>query len=312
MPELSAYILVGPTAVGKSSAAHHLAKKHGYEILSADSMQVYSGMDIGTAKATLPERSEVIYHGIDIATPDREFSVADYRDHAVDVLKKAASKKKQVIITGGTGLYIKALVRGLSSGPKPDPESRKGLESIYKEKGIKGLQSVLMEISPEIYRQLKDPENPRRIIRAIEMARNGGDGIPVEWKSADDPVVAGISLAPEILRERIKSRVDGMYRNGLLEEAERLLGKYKGLSRTAMQAIGYAEAFACLRGELSQKEAQEITINRTNQYAKRQRTWFRHQANTAWIDIASESRIEQIAEKISKIWEQNGPARIKE
>lgn len=289
-----AYILVGPTASGKSSVAQFLAEQAGAPVVSADSMNIYRGMDIGTAKPSDEERGSVDYFGIDLADPTESFSVGDW----LKAVKPAFDRAP--IVAGGTGLYVKCLLAGLDDLPAANEELRARAEKM----ALPELQAEAKAVAPDAYEALADKENPRRLIRLLEHG-----GVSKHWKT-DLPKVVGLHIERDVLHKRIAARVDEMYAGGLIEEARGLADLE--LSSTAQHAIGYAEAFAVLRGEMSGNEAKEKTVIRTRQLAKRQMTWFRNQLNVEWVDPAkfsssakaSEDRpnVEKAADEISNVW----------
>ncbi len=310
-PVVSAYFLVGPTAVGKSAVAQWIAERHGYDVLSADSMVVYMGMDIGTAKPTRAERARVRHYGVDITTPDQNFSVWQYRRYAAAVLQRNAERKRKTVVGGGSGLYIKSLTDGLSGGPGPDPAQRAELEKILESDGIEGLQRILRQIAPHRLEQLRDRKNPRRLIRAIEAECQPQLQKIARWgKPSERRPLVGLVLPRDQLRKRITERVYGMYEKGLLDEVRRLMDDPRGLSRTARQAIGYAEAIDHIEGRCGKEKAIERTIQRTLQFAKRQITWFRHQANVEWIEIDLKMSVAEISRRVLEQWRLLGPTPI--
>ena len=313
----TAWFIVGPTAVGKTAVAQWIAERAGCQILSADSMMVYRGMDIGTAKPNQAERSRVVYHGMDLVTPDRPFSVAEFLAHAVGVCSRSpgavsgAPFRSQgdpgIIVAGGTGLYVKSLIRGLTDLPPPDTGARAHWNRVFELEGVAALQEALSGRSPELYESLKDPKNPRRLIRALELADAGVVQPARDWDTAKVVApVAALRLPPEQLKRRIELRVSEMYRTGLVEEVESLLGAYPALSSTAARAIGYAEAIALVGGECSREEAVDRTVQRTRQLAKRQKTWFTHQVDVRWIDIELEMTTEEAAAQVLAHWREYG------
>jgi tRNA dimethylallyltransferase len=312
----TAYFLVGPTASGKTAVAHWIAENHNYDILSADSMLVYTGMDIGTAKPSKEMRSRARYRGIDLATPDKPFSVWEYRRYALDVLRRNSSGGRNTIVVGGTGLYVKALTDGLDAFPGSDPALRAYWSEALKQQGIEKLQEALREKSPSLYQSLKDKENPRRLIRALELADKGVGGMPVKRRTGNEEgdctSVVGLNLPAPDLNARIDKRVVEMYRCGLMDEVRELLKKFPILSSTARQAIGYAEAADVIQERCSVDEAITRTAARTRQFAKRQRTWFRHQANVNWIEVQTEMEPEKIAGMVLQEWSKHGPMHIAE
>ena len=261
----SAHFLVGTTASGKSAVAQYLAERDGRLIVSADSMNLYRGMDIGTAKPAAADQSSVDYVGIDLAEPTEKFSVANY----LDAVRPAFESGREIIVAGGTGLYVKCLTEGFDDVPPENSALRAGLEVL----DFPALQQRAQTDAAELYSKLTedDRQNPRRLIRILEKE------VPTEkkWNSNPKPTLVGLRVERAVLHQRIEQRVEQMYAAGLLDEARELIKL--DLSQTALQAIGYAEAFAVLNHEMTLEEAKGKTIIRTRQLAKRQMTWFRHQ-----------------------------------
>lgn len=292
----SAFVLVGPTASGKSAVAQLLAEQTGAPVVSADSMNLYRGMDIGTAKPSAAERTRVKTFGVDLAEPTEPFSVGDW----LKAVRPAFQTLETPIVAGGTGLYVKCLLQGLDDLPPADEELRARTEKMP----LAELQSEARQTAPEAYEALADKENPRRLIRLLE---HGGQ-VSKHWKN-EMPVVIGLSVDREVLHKRIAERVEKMYEGGLLEEARGLISL--NLSSTAQHAIGYAEAFSVLRGELSEAEAKEKTIVRTRQLSKRQMTWFRHQLHVEWVETQKFQTLEKLALEVSRVWKNNGAVPVK-
>ena len=305
-----AYFLVGPTAAGKTTVAQHLAESMGADILSADSMLVYRGMDIGTAKPTTVERSRVRYWGLDLVDPAETFSVARFVKEARHCFESARERGAPVIVAGGTGLYIKALLDGLDELPDPSPEVRARWQSVLERDGVEGLRSALAAKNTAWLQALADPSNSRRLMRALELVESGFPQPPRSWGSRSrESLVTGIEVPRELLIKRIEQRVHVMYSAGLLEETRLLLARYGALSGSAAGAIGYAEAISCLAGTLTQADAIRLTIQRTRQLAKRQMTWFRHQINVSWVPMAG-SDWESVATRVALDWKQHGPQAV--
>lgn len=286
-----AYILIGPTASGKSAVAQYIAEQTGAAVVSADSMNIYQGMDIGTAKPALAERGRVKTFGIDLADPTEIFSVGDWLKAVQPAFDGAVP-----IVAGGTGLYVKCLLQGLAELPAADEELRARTEKMT----LAELQAEARQSAPEAYEALADQDNPRRLIRLLE---HGGQRAG-QWEP-ESPVVIGLHVERDLLHQRIAGRVEKMYAGGLLEEARGLMGL--DLSLTARHAIGYAEAFAVLRGEMTEAGAKEKTIVRTRRLSKRQMTWFRHQLRVEWIDATEVPDPERLAEKVLNVWRARGP-----
>lgn len=273
--------IVGPTASGKSALAEALALRLDGEIVSCDSMQVYRGMDIGTAKPSEDDRRRVRYHLIDIADPEEDFSVVDYLTAAEAATADILSRGKLPILCGGTGLYLDAFLRGMPESPGGDPALREELSLLAKEKGNAHLHAALAAVDPESAAAIH-PSNLRRVIRALEIYRATGV-TKTEWdrRSREVPMRYDATVlclcfeARELLYRRIEARVDEMIGAGLVTETERL--KARGVfavSRTAAAAIGYKELLPFLAGETALETAVEQLKMATRRYAKRQITWF--------------------------------------
>ncbi len=305
MADPVAYVLVGPTGVGKSAVAQVLAESSGAVIVSADAMLVYEGMDIGTAKPTRAERGRVPHLGIDLAAPDKTFDAAAYRASVLVDWDSVAPPEQPRYVVGGTGLYVAALLRGLSASPPPDPARRAELEALHARHGVAGLQDELDRVAPGRRAALADDRNPRRLIRALEGAQSS-PAWPIDRETC---TLVGLDMEPRALEARLLARIQAMYDGGLLEEAQSLRARY-ALSRTALQAIGYAEAWAVLDGVCSHNEAVQRTLVRTRQLAKRQRTWFRRQHRVHWVNVAETESPALVAERVAEAWRTYGPCSI--
>ncbi len=304
----AAYFLVGPTAVGKSAVAQVLAEQRSATILSADSMLIYRGMDIGTATPTPAECGDVPYYGVNLVDPDVDFSAWDYRLHALEALASIA-EGTQVIVTGGTGLYVKSLTHGLAGHPGADQALRAEWDRRLQEEGVDALQEAVREANPAGFEALSDKENPRRLIRALETA--GAPEAQQAWLNEPGPTLVGLSMSPELLNARIAQRVEAMYAQGLVEEVVRLFAREQPLSKTARHAIGYTEAIDLVEGRATQAEAMERTIVRTRRLAKRQRTWFRNQMRVDWVEVTPQSSVALLAEQVAERWGEHGPTVIR-
>ena len=302
------YLLAGPTATGKSEVAHHLARGGDWAVLSADAMLVYEGMDIGTAKPTAAERAGLTYGGIDWATPDQPFSVGQYLEKAHEFLR-GLPPDQPVVVTGGTGLYIKALLIGLDPMPSTSAALRAEVEEIYAATGLTGLQEACKQADPDRYADLKDPRNPRRLMRAVELARMGAPRADA-WKKSIPGKCVGLTMERALLNQRIADRVDTMYENGLMNEVRALQARYPRPSDTARMAIGYREAQRVVAGEYTVEQAKAETIRRTRRYARRQETWFRHQIPLTSVEVTEKSRANKTAERVRALWSHYGPCRI--
>ena len=298
----SPIFLAGPTAVGKSEIALLLAEKIGGEIISADSMQVYRGLDIGTAKPSPAERARVPHHLVDICDLTEAFDAAQFIRHAQQAVQSIQSRNKTPIFCGGTGLYFKAYVSGLGEAPATNPELRAELEA----SSFEALLQELRECDPMAYEQI-DKQNPRRVIRAVEVIRLTGKKFSeqrAEWKSPGTGPIKeksfGFNRTATDLHARINTRVDAMFARGLVEETRALLQHGLAENKTAMQAIGYRQVVEYLRDEHSLTETIELVKIRTRQFAKRQLTWFRHYGNMEWMELKPGESVEKCVEMISK------------
>ena len=300
------FFILGCTAVGKSAVGIEVARQIGAEIVSVDSMMVYRRMDIGTAKPSREIRAEIPHHCIDIVEPSESFSVARYLTFADEAIDKISSAGKPVLLVGGSALYIKAVSEGLFEGPGADPEVRQVLKARAAAEGLSALHAELTRVDPDAARRIS-PRDEKRIIRALEVYELTGEPISrlqQQWDSQRlryDCVFIGLRRPKEVINRRINARVKEMIRKGLRDEVASLLAEPKGLSDQASQALGYAEMIEHLKGKYTLEQAVEwIKIN-TRQFAKRQRTWFRHFRNVQWIDIQEDDTIEKVSEKVLKI-----------
>jgi tRNA dimethylallyltransferase len=302
-------LIAGPTAVGKSEIALGLAGQLGGEIISADSMQVYRGLDLGTAKPSPADRARVPHHLIDILDLTESFDAAQFARLAHQTVAEIQSRGHMPILCGGTGLYFRAFLEGLGETPPGDAKLRAELEAAPLEK----LLAELRECDPVTYEKI-DRQNPRRVIRAVEVIRLTGKPFSAQQSRwGKTPGKAGRTLLrqcpnspedqgndevipsknsffcfvrqPEDFRKRIDARVDTMFARGLVDETRELLKRGLEQNKTAMQAIGYRQVVEHLRDERSLKETIELVKIRTRQFAKRQLTWFRAQPDTQWIEL---------------------------
>jgi len=308
---LSAHILVGPTASGKSAVAHELALSScpAHPIISADSMAIYCDMDIGTAKPEPQDRAAVPSYGFNLVTPDKLFSVGDYRNSIQALEPELTACGASPIVVGGTGLYGRCLTEGLDSAAVTDPAPRAKAEALFESKGLEALQAATRELNPDEYAHLRDPENPRRVIRAYELLACGHP-LP-KATNRPHPKIAGLRLNADELRARILRRARQMFAYGLVEEVRMLRERYPTLSGTARKAIGYEEAGRVLDGKISEEEGIRLTAIRTSQYAKRQMTWFRKQADVVWVDVRPDDPPGKIAGQVQRIWTTHGPTALK-
>lgn len=278
--------IAGPTAVGKSALAIELAKVLDGEIISVDSIQVYRGLDIGTAKPTARERQEIAHHLIDVVDLDRCFDVQQFVEHANLTRDQIVERGHLPIYCGGTGLYFRGILDGLDHFPPTDAPLRKELEELP----LRLLVEELQNSDPEWYAQI-DQNNPRRVIRAIEIIRLTGKTVSEqrttwnEQSTRDRPTLLVLDRSTETLRKRIDSRVDQMFAQGLVAETRALLDKGLRSNPSASQSLGYRQVLDFLDQQQSLDETIALVKTKTWQFAKRQRTWFRKQPKTRWIDL---------------------------
>jgi tRNA dimethylallyltransferase len=292
--------IAGPTAAGKSALAFELAQKIGGEIISVDSMQVYRGLDIGTAKPSRAEQEKIPHHLIDVANLDETFDAAKFSALAKKAVEEIQSRHRTPIFCGGTGLYFKAFLEGLGDAPPADSALRAELEKLP----LADLLQELSERDPVAFEKI-DRQNTRRILRAVEVIRLTGKPFSeqrADWnsKAKNQEWVArcfGVSRSNSDLHSRINQRVDQMFSLGLVPETEDLLKRGLEKNPTAMQAIGYRQVVEHLRGERALPETMELVKIRTRQFAKRQMTWFRRQMNLNWICL-DDKTVECGVEKI--------------
>jgi tRNA dimethylallyltransferase len=285
-PELPPLVVVGgATATGKTALSIALARRlPGAQIVSADSRQVYRGLDIGTAKATLAERAIVPHHGLDLVDPDEPFTVADYRRAVLGALEGIAARGGLAFLVGGTGLYLRAVARGLPlDAVTTDAAVRAELERRLSGDGLAALTSELEMRDPAAAARV-DRHNPRRVVRALERAIVTGSGLPPRPQGYPAPVI-WLCLARESAdhRQAIDARVDAQFSAGLLEEAARLRTRYRE-DLPAFSAMGYREAFDVLAGRRDPASARAVDAQRTWAYARRQRTWFRSEPEVHWLE----------------------------
>jgi len=303
-PATCLFTLAGPTAAGKTAVAHLLAARLGARILSVDSMLVYRGMDIGTDKPSPAELATYGYAGVNLVDPTESCSVGRYLEAVREPL---GTSDRRWIAVGGTGLYFRCLLQGLAPRPTADPAARAEAEAVWHRGGLPALQQLVRRVAPSGYEGLRDPHNPRRLIRLYEVARQGGDPAPAAtW--TEPPSLVGLWREKAELDQYIRERVVRMFEGGLLDEAAELRRRWSRLSSEALQAIGYREAFAVLDGRMTVRDAVEETIRRTRRLARRQMTWFRHQARMQWVRIRPHASAEAIADEVMRLWERHGPS----
>lgn len=292
-------VIVGPTAVGKTKLSIEIARAFNGEIISGDSMQVYRGMDIGTAKISKEEMAGIPHYMLDIKEPDEAFSVADFKQYVHSYITHIDSKSKLPILVGGSGLYIQAILYDYQfTNHKRNMAYTKKLEEQIKQEGITKIYEQLKNIDPEQAKKIH-PNNHRRVIRALEVYHQTGKTMSQlieeqEQKTSPyDPIIIGLEMERELLYERINKRVDQMLEDGLLDEVYSL---YKnGYENTqAMRAIGYKEFIPYFKNEYDYKRAVELLKRNSRRYAKRQFTWFKNKMKVNWYHIHPEKFDEQL------------------
>jgi tRNA dimethylallyltransferase len=300
---LKSWVLAGPTAVGKSAVALELAVRIGAEIVALDSMTLYQGMDIGTAKPLPADQARIPHHLMDVIAPHEEFSVAEYLTAADQICHRIVQRGHIPLFVGGTGLYLRSLLRGLFEGPPADWDLRHKFEALEQtgEPGV--LHRRLQEIDPETANRLHSNDQ-RRIIRALEVFELTGTPLSQLQRQAELPVderpqsIFWLEPPREWLYQRIDQRVLEMFNAGLVAEVTQLRGLPHGLGRTASQALGYKEVLDYLDGRISLAESTELIQTRSRQFAKRQHTWFRNLPECHAIPITGDESAIEIADRL--------------
>jgi tRNA dimethylallyltransferase len=275
--------IVGPTASGKTELAMAVAARQPVEILVADSRQVYRGMDLGTAKPTPEQRRAVPHHLLDLVTPDRPFTLADWLAAALRTVDEVARRGRLPLLVGGTGLYVSALVDGYRLPDAAPAEARRRLVEEMEAEGLAALAERLRRLAPELAART-DLRNPRRVLRALELAEAGERGAPAADPYPGRVALLGIRRPREELYLRIDRRTATMFGAGLLDEAAALRDAGYGPDLPPMTGHGYREALLVLAGEWPLQRAIEVTARHTRQYAKRQLSWFRRDGRIVWLD----------------------------
>lgn len=287
MPRLIA--ILGPTATGKSALGLRAAAELGGEIVNADALQVYRGLDVGTAKPTPEERRRVPHHLIDVLDPDQPWSAGEFARNALAAVEEIEGRGRVPIVVGGSGLYLRALTEGISPVPPGDPRVRVTLRRRLEEEGREALFAELVRVDPETAARLT-PGDTQRLLRALEVAAVSGRPLSA-WIASQpfgtEKVPAfklGLTLPRAILYDRIEIRAAEMVERGWVEEVERLLARGCTRDDAAFQAIGYRQIASYLAGERTLESALEEIVRETRRFAKRQLTWFRRDREIEWID----------------------------
>ncbi|HLF19683.1 MAG TPA: tRNA (adenosine(37)-N6)-dimethylallyltransferase MiaA [Bacteroidota bacterium] len=300
--------LVGPTASGKTPVSIQLAQEMNGEIISADSRQIFRYLDIGTAKPGSAELKAIPHHFISILEPDRDYSAGEYGKDARQRIVEVLGRRKNPIIVGGSGLYVKGVVDGLFEGPGKDPEVRAQLEDRLSKHGAENLLETLQKVDP-VSAQNMDATNHRRIIRALEIYYI--TGLPISKLHAENKVTVpyeaiqfAIRWDRQSLYQKINDRVDEMIKRGLVEEVGDLRRRGYDTRYNALNTVGYKEVFQHLDGKLSSTNMVELIKQNTRRFAKRQLTWFRADKRIRWIQTEDETSVEKIVERIRKEFDQ--------
>lgn len=310
-PLKNCWYLTGPTASGKTPLAIAVAQRLDAEIISLDSMSIYRGMDIGTAKPTAEQRSMVPHHQLDIVEPTENYSVSSYVMDAHAVADSIRNRGRKVLVCGGTPLYLKSLIRGLFLGPAADWEFRDSVEADAKTFGGEALRERLMQVDPLLAHKLH-PNDHRRMIRALEVARLTGQPLSHWQQQFDTPAskvecpVAVLQLDRAWLHERINHRVESMLAAGLETELRGLLDKHGKLGQTAQQAVGYREMLDRIEAEKASEdnvdETMELIKAHTRQFARRQEIWFRGLQELQGVKVTPESTVDSLADQVVAIF----------
>jgi len=337
---MTAFILVGATATGKTAVCQHIAERTGAAIISCDAMLVYKGMDIGTAKPTRDEQRRVRYLGIDLFTPAETSNAALWLAGVKRQLAELPADTP-LIVTGGTGLYLRALLTPFNA-PPPSPESRARWQNLFDTDGLPALQNALRErLAPDIFNAIPDPKNPRRLMRLLERLDAGEDITPKPRPPL--PPILTLTMPRELLHQRIADRVRAMIADGLIDEVRTLRKEYPVWSQTALGAIGYLDTLAYLNMNADETVERVLALYRqhdisfskrlirqihaetehlnlitaiqgittsTRQYAKRQIAWFKHQIHPVWLETHPNEPLPQLADRVTAAWQQIGPTPI--
>lgn len=305
-------VIVGPTGVGKTSVSVRLAARLSMEAVNADSRQVYRGMDIGTGKPTVEERAALSHHLLDVVNPDERYHAARFRADALEAIEVVRSRGRLPVIVGGTGLYVRALLKGLRPAPPADPALRAELEAFGASHGWPALHARLARVDPDAAGRLH-PNDRVRIVRALEIQARGRvearDAAAGDWRHSIPPwrlFVVGLSQARERLNARLAERARGMAAHGMMDEVKRLLAAGYDESLPSMGGIGYRQFCAVLRGRMTEAEALRTMIRDTARYAKRQMTWFGRDPEIRWIDVDAAGGLDGATDAILKAITQEG------
>ena len=285
--------IVGPTAVGKTSLSLKIAEKLSAEIINADAMQIYKGMDIGTAKLALSQRRGITHHQIDVLDPVEEANVSAYQKQTREIINDLLNRKVQPLLVGGSGLYVNSVLEDLEF-PGTNLEIRAKYEEILEEQGVEVLYEMLERIDKEAAQNIL-PNNARKIVRALEVNELTGNNFNAKLPEPS-PIFSDVRIALDMPRDlldtRIAERVHQMFKDGLVEEVKSLEPKLRE-GKTALRALGYSQVLSLLNGEITEQEALTLTINATKKFARRQLSWFRRDPLIHWLDATSPQLLDQ-------------------
>jgi len=307
-------IILGPTAVGKTTVGIHVARAMDAEVVSADSRQVFRGMDIGTAKPSMEERNGIPHHIIDIADPPENFTVADFQRVALETIAQIHERGRIALVVGGTGLYVRALVDNPSyQGQPPDPDLREVINNEIETRGAESLYEDLKKVDPVAASRVH-PNNIPRLVRAIEVIRSTGrkfsDVLERDFnrpgESPYDWVLIGLTMERSLLYDRINERVLDMVESGWLDEVKGLLAGGCDGSVKPMKGLGYRDMVRVVKGEMSLDDAVAAIQRDTRRFAKRQMTFFRGIEDSYWINIGESVGVKEIADEVMGIIQKNG------
>jgi tRNA dimethylallyltransferase len=305
----SLVVIAGPTGVGKTAVAVALAARVPIEVVSADSRQVYRGMDVATGKPSAETRRAVVHHLVDVVDPDDRYQAARFRDDAAAAIEAIRVRGRLPVVVGGTGLYIRALLRGLDPAPPADPAFRRELASIAAAEGRASLHARLSVAAPAVARRLH-PNDHVRVVRALEMARAGASALSqARWREpveSYDVAYFGLTMDREALACRLASRAATFVELGLKAEVEGLLARGYDPALPSLQSIGYREFVRVARGDLAPAEALRLMQRDTARYAKRQWTWFAREPGIEWIDVEKAGGADGTADVIASALARGG------
>ena len=299
-------VILGPTAVGKSRIAVEVAKNLGSEILTADSRQVYRGMDVGTDKPSLRAREGIAHHLIDLVDPDEPFNAGLFRRHAAAAIDQCYRRRRLPLLVGGTGLYVRTLLQGLCNAPPSDPVVRARLRNEVREQGPQALYARLVLVDPLTAAKLH-PHDTSKVLRALEVYDQSG--LPLSSFQAGhgfgerpfSALVIGLNRERDYLYRRIEQRIDWQLTHGLIDETQTLLNKGYGLDSPAMKGLGYRQVASYLAGDYTWDEMVNVFKRDTRRFAKRQMTWFRREPELTWLMVEESEPLEQTASRVMEM-----------